>query len=146
MTILTELAVHYFAHYSIEAVHKLFGQAFKLKPELEGKLDSIKTTSDLEAFFKEAVGVIDAAASDGKIEVNETLLSAVRGIRFDHQNGTVTIENSTLKADILHTGGSQGAKGTTTISATNMHSKGTSIQVGKGASITITGGASITQT
>jgi hypothetical protein len=143
--IITSLATSYFAQFTAPIVEKFFRTAFKLKPDLENRLRSVQTTKDIEHIFREAVGVIDAHAGVGSIEVDSTLLEAIRGIRFNHANGLVTISGSTISAPVLVTGGGVGAKGQTNISGTELTSKGTSIKVGKNASIKITGNAKIIQ-
>ena len=90
--------------------------------------------------------MIDAAAGSGAIDIDSTFLSALRGIRFDHQHGMVTILGSTVSAPILQTGGTAGSSGVTHIAGSVLKSQGTEIRVGQGASIRMTGGASIRQT
>ena len=95
-----------------------------------------------ERIFEEAVGVIIAEAAAGKIEVDKAAITALKGVKFDHQHGRIQIQDSTVAAEVLVTGGSPGATGETNIGGnTSLRSKGTAIDVGKGASIKITGGA-----
>jgi hypothetical protein len=118
-----------------------------IRPQLETELQSATTPKEIEKVFQEAVGVIIAEANDGKIEIDGATMSALRGIKFDHQHGTVTIGDAVIAAETLITGGSAGATGTTDIKGnTRLASKGTAIEVGKGAAIKITGGAKIKQT
>ncbi len=101
---------------------------------------------DFERVFREAVGVVDAAAGSGSIAVDSAFLSAVRGIRFDHQHGTVTIQGTTMMAPLIQAGGTTGSRGVTRLGAnTALNSGGTSTQIGEGCSITISGDASIRQ-
>jgi len=137
------LAAGYFVNFTTPVVQNFFATAFKLKPSLENDLKNAKSTVDFERVFKEAVGVIDAKVGTGSISVDNGLLTAVKGIRFEHDNGVVSINGSTLNAMILHTGGS--GTGKTTITNSKMKSQGTEIQVGQGANIIITGNASIKQ-
>jgi len=78
---------------------------------------------------------------------HDTLLTAMRGIRFNHAQGTVRIGNTKVSAPVLVTGGQPGATGTTTIDGNiRLKTKGTQINVGGNAQIKITGDANITQT
>ncbi len=94
--------------------------------------------------FQEAIGIIDAKAGTGKIDIDDTLLNAMRGIRFDHQNGTVQIAGSTITAPLLSTGG-KGSGKTSIKGGTTLKSAGTQIDIGRGASIEISGDAEIRQ-
>jgi len=143
LTILTSLGASYLANFTTPTIQKFFAKAFALDPTLESKLQNAKTSQDFESVFSEAVGVIDARAADAEIEVDGGLLEALRGIRFDHENGTVSISGSTISAPILETGGT--GTGTTHITDSELKSRGTGIKVGKGASIKITGNAGIRQ-
>lgn len=146
-TIITGIASGILANFSTYAVKHFFTSALSVKPELENKLQSAKTTTDIEAIFREAVGVIDATAGNGGITIDGGLLEALRGIRFDHAHGTVNISGTTISSQVLVTGGSSAATGKTVIGGnTEMKSQGTKIQVGNGCSIVMTGGASIKQT
>ncbi len=146
-SIVTGIASGILANFSTDAVKQFFNTAFSLKPELEDKLKSAKTTADIESIFNEAVGVIDANAGQGNITIDGGLLKALRGIRFDHAQGIVNIAGATIKSQVLVTGGTAGSTGQTVIGEnTEMKSQGTSIQLGKGCSIVMTGGASIKQT
>ena len=146
-TIVTSIATGILANFSTDAVKKFFNTAFLIKPELEQELKTARTSNDIEAIFKEAVDVIDASASSGEIRVNGAILEALRGIRFDHEHGTVNISGTRISSKVLVTGGGRNATGKTTIGEnTEMKSQGTSIQVGQGCSIVMTGGATIRQT
>lgn len=145
--ILTSLATSYFTAFTSDVVKNFFTTAIRLKPSLEKDLQNATTSEALEAVFAEATGVIDANASSGAIAVDGALLEAVRGIRFDHSHGKVTIRESTLAAAVVITGGSACSSGQTIIGGqTELRSKGTSIKVGRGASMKISGGARIKQT
>ena len=146
-TIITDIASGILANFSTDAVKHFFTSAFSVKPELENKLQSAKTNTDIEAIFREAVGVIDATAGNGDITIDGALLEALRGIRFDHAHGTVNISGATISSQVLVTGGSSASTGKTVIGGnTEMKSQGTKIKVGNGCSIEMTGGASIKQT
>lgn len=143
--ILAELATKYFANFTIQVIQKFFAHVFKHKPELRDKLVAASTPQEVEAVFREVVGVIDAQAGQGSIDVDGAFLNALRGIRFDHNSGTVTIQGTTMQAPILQTGGS--GSGTTHISeGSDLKTDGTRISVGKGGSIRMSGNAKITQT
>jgi hypothetical protein len=147
LSIVTGIASGILANFSTDAVKHFFTSAFVIKPELEDKLKAASTSSEIEEIFREAVGVIDAAAGTGNISIDGGLLEAIRGIRFDHAHGTVNIAGTTIKSQVLVTGGSASASGKTVIGGnTEMKSQGTSIQLGEGCSIVMTGGASIKQT
>jgi hypothetical protein len=146
-SIITGWASGVLANFSTDAVKQFFTAVFREKPELEEKLKKASSITDVEVIFQEAVGVIDACAERGAINIDGGLLDALRGIRFDHANGTVNISGTTMKAHVLVTGGGVGASGTTVIGEnTEMRSKGTSIRLGKGCSIRMTGGSNIKQT
>ena len=146
-SIVTGIASGIFANFSTDAVKHFFTSAVSIKPDLVEKLQSAKTPYDIEKIFHEAIDVIDAAAGSGDITIDGGLLEAVRGIRFDHAHGTVNIAGTTIKSEVLVTGGSSSATGKTVIGGnTQMNSQGTSIKLGEGCSIVMTGGASIKQT
>ena len=149
-TFLISLAASYTAHFSIQALRKAFSAVAKARPDLSEraqKAEAANDTTEIERVFQEAIGVIDAGAADGSIEIDGALLTALRGIRFDHQHGQVSIEGSKVIAPVLVTGGQAGATGTTNIGGnTSLKSQGTEIKVGSGAAIKITGGAQIKQT
>jgi hypothetical protein len=142
--LITNIAASYFANFSYPVVQGFFQKALQLKPALEQGLKQAKTTQDIEKVFNEATGVILANAGNGGIEINSTFMEAIRGIKFDHQNGTVTIQGSTIEAPVLQTGGS-GAGNTHIGGGTSLKSAGTRIDVGDGASIHMTGNAKIIQ-
>ncbi len=145
-TIITGLATNYFSHFTAPVVQNFFETVFRRTPSLADDLKHAQSSYDFERIFREAVGVIDAGAADGTISIDTALLSALRGIRFDHQRGLVTILGSTLSASVLQTGGTAASTGQTVVSDSVLKSQGTAIHVGKGASIKITGGASVRQT
>ena len=144
--IVTSIAGSYFVRFSSKAFESLFEKVFQRKPELATNLQAAQSTQDIEAVFQEAVGVIDAQAGEGTIEVDGALLDAIRGIRFDHQAGLVVIADSTISAPVLVTGGGADATGQTDVTGDfELKSAGTSIK-GKNAAIIITGNANIKQT
>lgn len=97
--------------------------------------------------LNEATGAILAAAGLGSLEIDGGSMIALKEIRFDHEHGIVTINDTTIQSNTILTGGGINSSGTTTISGnTTLQSQGTSINIGKGASIKITGNARITQT
>ncbi len=135
------------ANFSVDGVKALFSAAVRCKPSLSDKMQAVKTLHDVEQVFKDAVGVIDAQAGSGNIAVDDALLTAMRGIRFDHAHGTVHIGDATISAPVLATGGGAGATGTTTVEGdTCLKSKGTQIKLSGNAQIKITGNANIKQT
>ena len=142
--VLIGLATNYFSGFTQQYVIDFFKKAIVIKPNLKLDLLNAKNNQDIDRIFKDAVGVIDAQADTGSVEVDQNFLTAIKGIRFDHQHGKVTISGSTINAPELRTGGS--GTGLTFITNTTMESAGTKIQVGVGASIKMTGNAKITQT
>ena len=145
--IIASIATGYFVHFSAQKVEEFFNTVFRFKPDLESRLRSAQTTKDIEDIFREAVGVIDANAGEGTIEVDGALLEAIRGIRFDHAFGRVTVSGATISAPVLVTGGGTGATGETNIKGgTELKSKGTSIKIVKNASIKMTRNGQIKQT
>lgn len=146
LELINSIAVNYFCQFSAPIVQKLFTKALSHKPELIEKLKNIKSTKDIEEFFKEVSDVIELNAGSGFIEINGALLEALKGVKFDHVNGTVEIANTIVSSSVIFTGGEQRSTGTTIIGeGTELKTKGTSIKVGKGCSITIRGNANITQ-
>jgi hypothetical protein len=145
LSIITEIAAGYFTHFTAPAVQRFFEAAFEGRPSLEEDLKKAQSPDEFVRIFREAAGVIDAAAGTGRIEVDRALLEAARGARFDHQHGTIQIGGSTIQAPILQTGGGVGATGSTHITDSSLKSQGTRIDIGKGASIRMTGGATIKQ-
>ena len=146
-SIVTEIASGIPANFSTDEVKHFFGTLFSMQPELEDKLKVATTSVDLESIFHEAVGIIDAHADHGSINIDGELLEALRGIHFDYAHGAVNIVGATLKFQVLVTGGSAGSTSQTIIGEnTQLNSQGTSIQVDEGCSIVLTGGASIKQT
>ena len=144
--ILAAIAAGYFTHYSTQAIGKLFRAAFRVKPGLEKCLRSAQTTEDIEAIFRQVVGIIDANAGAGSIEIDDSALEAMRSIHFDHASGRVTVHGSTISAPVLWTGGGAGATGESDFGdGTELRSKGTAIKIGKGALIRIKGNARIKQ-
>lgn len=146
LELIKDIAVNYFCQFSAPIVQELFIKALQLKPALIEKLKGIKSNKDLEEFFKEVSDVIELNANSGSIEINGALLEALKGVKFDHVNGTVKIANTIVSSDVIFTGGKQISTGTTIIGEeTELKTKGTSIKVGKGCSITIKGNANIIQ-
>ena len=147
---LISLAANFATHFSIQPLQKVFSAVAKAQPDLLERARNAETTGDIaeiDRIFQEAIGVIDAGAADGSIEIDGATLTALKGIRFDHEHGQVTIEGSTVFAPVLTTGGHAGSTGTTEIGGnTSLKSQGTEIKVGAGAAIKMTGGAQIKQT
>jgi len=134
------------ANFTSASVENFFRKATEFDTSLEGKIASATTSNDIEQIFNEAIGVIDANAGSGSIDIDGSLLNALRGARFDHAHGIVQIANSRVEAPVLVTGGASGATGSTTVGGnTSLKSSGTEIKIGGGASIKISGNASIKQ-
>lgn len=143
---LMNIATGYFVNFSPDLIKKTFEKIFLKKPELAQKLTEAKTINDIEEVFEEAIEVIDLYANTGEISIDGGLIEAIRGVRFNHDNGFVSINNTTVQSNVLVTGGNSNSTGKTVITnQTEMKSKGTSISIGKGCSIIISGNAQIKQ-
>lgn len=143
-SIISSIATSYFVNFTYPKVEAFFKKSFEIDPSIESKVKSASTSQDFESVFNEAVGVIDAAADSGTIDVDGTLLAAIRGARFDHQNGFVTIQNSRIEAPKIITGGTGSGK-TEIKENTTLKSQGTEIRIGKGCGIKMTGNSQIKQ-
>lgn len=143
-SVLIGLMTNYVTSFTAPQITTFFRKVFELRPALEQRLKYAKKPTDFQEIFREATGIIEAAAGSGSIEIDQSILEALRGIRFDHQNGTIVIQGSVLKSGVLETGGS--GNGTTAISGSRLKSQGTEMLVGSGATIKITGNAKIIQT
>jgi len=144
-SIITGIATKYLSKYSEEAVTRFFNWALEKKPQLKELIAKAKTPKDVENIFNEAIGVLDANAGTGTIDIDQAMINAIRMAKFNHADGTITIDDSTIYAPRLVTGGDHGATGTTTIKGTNLKSRGTEIKMGKNASIKIRRNAHIDQ-
>ena len=144
-SIIISFCTGFLANYSTDAVKHFFGKAIELEPELEQKIKQAKSLQDVEAIFNEATGVIDAYAGTDSLDIDGGLLEALKGIRFDHAQGSVSINGATVSAPAIQYGGGIGSTGQTTITDTHSTTGGTSIKVSGGAKITISGNAKITQ-
>lgn len=142
--IVTWLATTVFKAFAQSTVEAFFKEAFAQRPKLEVDLTNARSWPEFEKVFAEAAGVIDAAAGSGAINVDTGFVEALRGIRFDHQNGQVVLRGTVLKAPIIETGG-QGTGRTQISGGSDLQSAGTRIHVGQGAQITMTGNAKIRQ-
>jgi len=144
------VAAHLAVDSAKEALARAFAYVAKKRPDLAGaaaKADASGDAEAIERIFREAVGVIRAAAGTGELAINSSVVTALNGIRFDHQRGRVSIGNAVISSKVLVTGGSRGATGETVIHGnTALRSQGTAIQVGRGGAIVMTGNASIKQT
>jgi hypothetical protein len=143
LDIIQSLLSGYFVELTAPVLKGWLTKAFTTKPELTEKFKTAKNLNDIEAATKELTAVIEALAGDGQIEVNGALIEALKGITFNHQNGTVTIKGSTLNANAISFGGV--GIGSTNITNTTSQTPGTRIQIIGNASITITGNARIDQ-
>jgi len=143
--IISEIASTYLSKFSLESVSRLFDHLLIRKPEFRETLLNAKTSQDVESIFHEAIGILNVTAESGSITIDNALLSAIRSASFNHAQGTITIAGSTIYAPRLVTGGGYGATGSTTISGTNLKSRGTEIRMGKNASIKYSGNARIEQ-
>jgi len=141
--ILISLFTGVLSSYSVDAIKHFFGKAVELDPEIENKIKTAKTTFDLECIFNEATGVIDAHAKDDSIEIDDSMLQAIKGIRFDHGNGIISISGSEISSSVIQYGGQEGNSGETLI--TNTISKGEGSTVKVNSSLKLKGSAKLIQ-
>ncbi len=111
----TGVAGSIFTDFATDKIKSLFQTAARLNPSLEPDMRAASTTQDVERIFRDVIGIIDARAGDVEIEVDEALLSALRGIRFDHAGGEIHIADATVQASVLVMGGQAGVAGKDTI-------------------------------
>lgn len=142
---ISDIAVKILDKYQEAQVQNLFKYAIEKEPSLQDSIPNAKNSQDLESIFRQVSGIIDADAGLGSIEIDSALINALKCASFNHSAGTITIDDSVIQAPRLITGGADGATGTTTISGTNLKSKGTEIRMGKNCSIRISGNARIVQ-
>lgn len=143
--VISEIASTYLSKFSSESVNRFFDYVLIKKPDFRETLLNAKTSHDVEAIFNDAIGILNVTAESGSITIDNALINAIRSASFNHAQGTVTIAESTIYAPRLVTGGGYGATGTTTISGTNLKSRGTEIKMGKNTSIRFSGNARIEQ-
>ena len=144
--ILTSILTNYFASFTtpvlIDAkkeVVSFFKKLFKFRPEIENDLKTAKTTEDFERVFEES---ILASAGSGSIEVEKSFLDALRSIRFDHQNGEISIEGSKVCAPFVQIGGK--GSGQTEIRDSVLKSQGAQAKIQGNAKIKIRRDAKMT--
>lgn len=146
---LEHFAVAFAAHAAFTGVEAALKYVARKRPDLEAAAQKAAAQNDvreIDRIFQEAIGVIVADAGSGAIKIDGATIQALRGVKFDHQHGTVMIGNTTVSANVLVTGGSVNSTGTTTIDGnTRLASKGTAIEVGHGAKIVISGNSRIEQ-
>lgn len=127
----------------------IFKNALSKDPSIAQKVIEADTIEEKEAIFSEILGIINASAEDGSIEINSDedriLVESLTAISLDHARGYVSISGADIKSDTIFTGGAYNSTGQTNITNTNMSTGGTRISVGKGAFIKISGNASIKQ-
>lgn len=151
MVILESLLVGLATNGVYDLTKEAAGRAFSLikqsRSDLIEAAENAAKTEDDDALRDALAGAIEVAASTGHVKIEGALLSAVKEAKFDHQQGTIIIGRTRVRAPTLVTGGGSGATGKTIIDEdTVLDSSGTSIKVGSGASIIMEGGASIKQT
>jgi hypothetical protein len=90
-------------------------------------------------------GLLEVQAGDGSVEIDGVIVDALRSATFDHQTGKIEFKGTQVSAPYIKTGGSGAGK--TTISNSELATKGTSVKVtGAANKITMTGNASMKQT
>ena len=80
-------AIAFAAHASFAAIETAFKYVARKRPDLVAAASAAQNTEQIERIFKEAVGVIIAEAATGRIIVDGAAISALRGVKFDHQHG-----------------------------------------------------------
>lgn len=135
------VVANYLSNFSYPIVEKFFKKVFQIKPDLEQKFKGAKSNQEFGEVLKEAVGVIEANAGTGSIDVDNSLLLALKHINFDHQNGSVSIKDSALRAPTIQVGGI--GNGKTTITNPNLRANGSGIFGGNNTGIVIEGNAGI---
>lgn len=141
-SILTALATNYFTEFTAPVVKDFFEKVFQINPSLESELKAASTNEDFEKIFKAAVGVIDAQAGTGLIKIDNALLEALRGIRFDHQNGLIFVSGSWVNAPKIQIGSGSGT-GKTTITNSKLKSQRASIDLNGNSSLNVGGNATV---
>lgn len=141
--IIKEIGEKYFPNFSLDTVVDTFRSLLKLKPELEGLIHRARNPQDVERIFNEISGIIEVNAKTGSIDIENAILTAIRSATFNHSDGTVTINESTITAPILTIGGFDRATGTTEIKAPDLRAKGSAIKGSKNTGIKIKGNAGI---
>jgi len=141
---IAEIASKYLSNFQIESVKDLFERLINLKPSLKEVVLNAKDPNGIEHIFNEITGILNADAGTGTINIDNALITAIQTATFDHDQGTVTISNTTVSAPKLITGGNANATGETMIQDSTLKSRGTQI-TGNGFQIKITDGARIVQ-
>jgi len=142
--IIAEIASKYLSDFRTESLKEFFDGIIRLKPEIKETILNTKDPKDVESLFDEISGILNAQAGTGSISVDNAIITAIQTAVFDHDQGTVQINNTIVTAPKLITGGNANATGETTIKDSTLQSKGTKI-TGKGFQIKMTGGARIVQ-
>ena len=110
-------------------------------PEIAGHLAS---RDDFERGMDELAGQLEALAGTGRIAIDRAVIVALRSARFDHQDGTIHIGNSTVEAPTIIIGGGERGAGHTRVDGTSsLRASGAGIETEQGASVTVEGNASI---
>lgn len=131
------------ANLTTSAITAIYQKAFGQRPDLENRLTKPSSPEDFKSTLAELAGVIEALAGSGSISVDGSLISALRSVQFDHQNGKMRIGNSVVVAPFLQIGGS-GPRWTYRHNRRyRITGGGAGISIGEGAGIVITGGAGI---
>lgn len=144
LNMIQSLLSGYFVDLTAPALKGWLISAFKAKPSLAEKFKNAKTPSEFEEATEEFTSTIEALAGEGKIELDKATIESIKGIKFDHQQGTIIIKGSTLQAKDISLGGS--GSGITRLTNTTSQTTGTRIEIGGGAQIIISGNATIRQT
>ena len=142
--VIAEIASKYLGDFQTESVKELFDGLIRLRPSFKETVLNAKNPEDIEHVFKEITGILNADAGTGTISIDNALITAIQTAVFDHDQGTITIRNTTVSAPKLITGGNTNATGETVIEDSTLESRGTKI-TGKGYKIKMTGGSRIVQ-
>lgn len=132
------------ANLTTATIFSIYNKVFEQRPDLRDRLSNPRSPEDFKSILGEVAGVIETLAGNGLIDIDGSFIKALRSVRFDHQNGHVTIGNSSIIAPFLHIGGSELSGRTDIKGNTELRgSSGSGISVGKSGGIVITGNAGI---
>lgn len=125
-------------------VEKTFDYAISQDSQIKDDLLNIENSRDVENVIQKIKVVFEARAGDDSIEMYKNTINALGGATFDHEKGTITIEGSTITAEILVIGGSGDSSGETTIGGdTEVGSENARMKTTGNAQVKIKGNASI---
>lgn len=98
-----------------QAVKNKITNLIRSNVEFVKKLSEVKNIHNVESedILKECIGIIDIAVATGKTDLNNALLTAIKGVKLNHQDGQINITSTTISSNTITTGGDSGSAGTT---------------------------------